>query len=815
MHQNLQRFPLRTYFPVIYRPVFSFVMLSLVAVLQGSAQTATDVPGVFPNTNIVQSFNLGFAQGTCNDGTNTYWFGTQGIQQKSPGYQWMTNDLHAYVTGITNGLNSFTGAHLGDPDYYQGYIYSPLEDHVGAAKGAANIDIVIFAAKNLLRCAAISVSNYQSEISAVCIDTNLSNSVALFATSWASISTNDGIYEYSVNNLTNITFVKALPMTQHITHMQGVICVGGMLYVIADKGPAGEVYQVNPTNGFVMDLATIHVPAGDTETEWEGLDYFHGFLVANEGWSGTVNWFDFFGVFTVSNMTINGTVMDSNNHPITGVRVNAAATINSTNLVMSVDTDTNGNYSMIVHGGNWSVSVNGTNGADSLDSILGSGNYTDPNNQNVSGVYANATANFIVQYCSVSIIPSPLPSGAVGFVYNQTLQAISCNPVFSWSLAGGSLPSGLSLSSRGIISGTPSGPGGTFHFTVQAADGNGSTASQSFSLNISNNRIIGSVRDNHNRPIAGLGVNASGINGTNQLTTVVTDTNGNYSVNVLGGNWSVAFNAFGNTDSLSSLGSYADPNSQIVSLTNNTATADFVVQSCDGVSIVTPSSLPVGEAGVAYSQTLQASSCSSVFTWTQTDGTLPAGLSLTADGILSGSPAGPGGVFNFTVTVTDGNNLTNNQTFSIGISNAVQITTASLPDATICNVTLSASNGLQPYVWSLSPGSAALPSNLSLNPNGVLSGNATTNGTFSFSVRVTDFLAATADRLLSVNLFQPLTISVSGGKVVVLWPASATNCVLQSATNFISPVWQTVTDAVPGMPYPVSSISPATYFRLH
>jgi hypothetical protein len=66
-----------------------------------------------------------------------------------------------------------------------------------------------------------------------------------------------------------------------------------------------------------------------------------------------------------------------------------------------------------------------------------------------------------------------------------------------------------------------------------------------------------------------------------------------------------------------------------------------------------------------------------------------------------------------------------------------------------------------------------------------------------------------------VNLFQPLTISVSGGKVVVLWPASATNCVLQSATNFISPVWQTATDAVPGMPYPVNRISPAAYFRLH
>jgi len=40
----------------------------------------------------------------------------------------------------------------------------------------------------------------------------------------------------------------------------------------------------------------------------------------------------------------------------------------------------------------------------------------------------------------------------------------------------------------------------------------------------------------------------------------------------------VALVAVGSTNSLSSLGSYADPNSQIVSLTNNTVTANFIVQ---------------------------------------------------------------------------------------------------------------------------------------------------------------------------------------------------------------------------------------------
>jgi hypothetical protein len=798
---------------VIDRFFYLLALLLLVCVVQCNAQTAATVPGVFPNTNVIQSFKVDFGQGTCNDGTNVYWFGTQGFIQLKSNYQNFYGCLYANAPDITNGLVNFGGLHLGDPDYYQGFIYSPLESGVGAPLGAANIDIAIFSVTNLHRCAAISISNYQSEVSAVCIDANLSNSVALFASSWASASTNDGIYEYSVNNLTNLTFVRALPMTQHINHMQGIVCVAGMLYVLADNGPAGEIYQVNPTNGVVVHLAQINV---SNESEWEGLDYFQGFLVANEGGSGTANWFDFFGVLTVSNQNINGSVLDSNNHPVAGVGVSASATINGTNLMMAVDTDTNGNYSMIVPGGNWNISLNATNGSDSLDSILGAGNYTCPNSQNVSGVYYNTTANFLVQFCNVAIVnASSLPAGAVGFVYNQALQASSYNPTFTWSQTGGSLPAGLSLSTNGILSGTPIVSGGLFNFTVMVTDGNGSTAAQSFSLNISNHKIFGSVRDSHNRPIVGVGVIATAIAGTNSQTTVITDTNGNYSVNVLGGSWSVALNNSSSGNSLSSLGSYSVPNSQIVSLVNSTATANFIVQTCDGVSIVTPSMLPSGEVGVAYNQSLQASSCNSAFTWAQTGGLLPSGLSLSAAGNISGTPSGFGGVFNFTAQVSDGNNFTTNQSFSIGISNAVQIATTSLPDSTSCNIGLTATNGVPPYVWSLSPGSAALPSNLTLTANGLLSGMATTNGTFNFSVRVTDALAATADQPLGINLLQPLTISISGGQIIVLWPASATNYFLQSAASSFSANWQTVSGAQPGKPYIVSNTAPCVFFRLH
>ena len=403
-----------------------FALTVLFAGAQIPAQLATNVAGVFPNTNIVQSFPMGFAQGTCNDGTNVYVDLTAIIQWRNLSYGPILGGFGP-SGGMTNGLPDFFPLiHLGDPDYYHGCIFVPMESAVGAPPGAAIIDIAVFATADMTRRAVVSISNYQSEASAVCLDPVLSNATALFVTSWASVSTNDGIYEYSVNQLTNLTFVKALPMSQPITRMQGIVCVGGMLYVIGDNGPAGEVYQVNPTNGVVAHLAQVNI-AG--ETEWEGLDYVNGFLVANEDATGTANWFNFFGVLDAGgNPAISGSVMDSNHHPIAGVGVIAAATINGVYQTVTADTDTNGNYSLNVTDGNWSVAVNSSHGSDSLGSL---GIFSSPNSRSVSLAGNNdSTVNFIVPICGgVSIVtPSPLPVGETGVYYSQTLQAVVAIP---------------------------------------------------------------------------------------------------------------------------------------------------------------------------------------------------------------------------------------------------------------------------------------------------------------------------------------------------------------------------------------------------
>jgi hypothetical protein len=80
---------------------------------------------------------------------------------------------------------------------------------------------------------------------------------------------------------------------------------------------------------------------------------------------------------------------------------------------------------------------------------------------------------------------SSLPSGAAGTAYNATMSASGGTAPYTWSLVQGTLPPGLTLSSTGSISGTPSAVG-TSSFTVQVKDSAASpqaaTATESISI---------------------------------------------------------------------------------------------------------------------------------------------------------------------------------------------------------------------------------------------------------------------------------------------------------------------------------------------
>ena len=75
-----------------------------------------------------------------------------------------------------------------------------------------------------------------------------------------------------------------------------------------------------------------------------------------------------------------------------------------------------------------------------------------------------------------------LPGGTVGSAYSQALSASGGTAPYSWSIASGSLPTGLSLS-NGTLGGTPSATG-PFSFTVKAADSGARTATAALSISV-------------------------------------------------------------------------------------------------------------------------------------------------------------------------------------------------------------------------------------------------------------------------------------------------------------------------------------------
>ena len=120
--------------------------------------------------------------------------------------------------------------------------------------------------------------------------------------------------------------------------------------------------------------------------------------------------------------------------------------------------------------------------------------------------------------------------------------------------------------------------------------------------------------------------------------------------------------------------------------------------------------LSQGVPGIAYKQLLIASGGKTPYTWTISQGSLPPGLSLTSDGIISGTPTTVGN-YNFTAMVVDSQTPTkavDTAALSITINPPLSLLSTPLGSGIVgANYasTLSASNGVTPYTYSVAFGS--------------------------------------------------------------------------------------------------------------
>jgi hypothetical protein len=269
---------------------------------------------------------------------------------------------------------------------------------------------------------------------------------------------------------------------------------------------------------------------------------------------------------------------------------------------------------------------------------------------------------------TIAITTTYLSDGELNIAYSQTLEATGGTGVYTWSITGGSLPTGLSLaSSTGVISGI-STTAGVSSFTARATDSNGATATEALSIDIDAAPSItttsfqdGAVNDVYSQTLG-----ASGGDGF-------------YSWYIMSGTLPA--------------GLTLDIETGIISGTpTTTGTSSFTIQVTDSNGLtasqagsitietsfsITTTSLPDGTVNNSYSQTLAASGGSGTYTtWTVNSGSLPAGLSLASStGIISGTPTASG-ASSFTIQVTDSNGATATQALSINIA-AASTTSAS------------------------------------------------------------------------------------------------------------------------------------------
>lgn len=427
-----------------------------------------------------------------------------------------------------------------------------------------------------------------------------------------------------------------------------------------------------------------------------------------------------------------------------------------------------------------------------------------------SNAYAQVTNDFTVTVFPKQLLPpvfvttSPLPNGTVGAYYELHIVA-SNEPSFSWQNAGGGFPAGMTFTTNGLLSGTPSGTYDAF-FYVRASN-QASVVTNTYNLKVTNppppvfvteslpNGLVGQAYSNrieisHYPTLvwvsvgtmpSGLGLTSSG-----WITGMPVQVQ------------SPTFTVRANNASGTSEKSY---------------TLDIV-----GPPVfVTTSPLPPGGVGDAYSVQIAANYADA---FSRVGGTLPPGLTLAATGWVTGTPS-MAGTNQFTVRATNDYGWSNRMfDLTIGILPTF-MTPSPLPggikdDPYAVMIAATQADGFILVGGSLPPG-------LTLAANGSISGTPSAYGDYLFTVRATNVYGG-INRAYDLAIGgqtppQILAVRATNGAIRLEWTnhnANGTIQVLRATNITASPVnWSnlgtlTVSPWTNAAPVPMPA-----YYKLH
>jgi hypothetical protein len=323
---------------------------------------------------------------------------------------------------------------------------------------------------------------------------------------------------------------------------------------------------------------------------------------------------------------------------------------------------------------------------------------------------------------------TPLPFAVVGMAYEEQLAGTGGTAPYEFGVSAGTLPLGLTLSPSGLLSGTPT-TGGTKTFTVTIFDANILTSTKEFELEVA---TLPEISSPGTLPV---GMAGSAYNQALQVTGGTapftwTLTEGNLPQGIM----------LSSAGLLSGTPDAASESTFTVEVEDGhgfTDTQEFNL-TISTLAIATGSPLPTGVIKVAYNQALSATGGVPPYTWEVAAGMPPAGITLSAAGVLSGTPTLPG-ESTFTVRVTDSTSFAVTKQLTLPVSGkfiAPVIETVNFPVVTIgteFNYTLKALNYPKTFT------ATGLPSGLKLTgATGVIAGRPAVAGIFNVQIRATN-----------------------------------------------------------------------------
>lgn len=255
------------------------------------------------------------------------------------------------------------------------------------------------------------------------------------------------------------------------------------------------------------------------------------------------------------------------------------------------------------------------------------------------------------------LTPTTLITANRGRPYNQTIKASGGVAPYTFALTHGVLPPGMTIAPDGRISGITSGAG-TYLFNVQATDAEYNTGSQNYSIEVRIPEIT----------VNPIQLNPAFRRVPYTQTLSATGGDGSYQYSVSTGSLPPGLTL--NTVAGIIVGTPTTVGNSIFKITatdisSNTGSREYFLQVNPVTITITPVQLPDAGQNQSYSQQLTASGGLSPYTWSVID-TLPAGLTLSNTGLLSGIPT-IAGTQSFSVKAVDANGNDGTKLYSLRI----------------------------------------------------------------------------------------------------------------------------------------------------